>query len=325
MKIIQETTEFGLDMLRGLPIAYWHVLNKEPHKCIVKPGLKALYHLITPHVEETDKFHPSNPSSLYSHSRPKWTVNNWTPPPLKTIFEERSHGIDYILPNFNKPTVVINNKFSACWDEIKTRKAAKELNVSTSMDEILTLPMDLESHATAARYGQKSSYNGIKEVSLFHYSLPMLRKIIDLLSDKYQIIYIRPIEASKGYFTDHNLTFNPGDYELLENEYPDVYTIKEFMDNNKHIDFTIAQFILESMSTKHLSTLGGNCKVSAYFGGDVIMYQNRIWKEGHPKGNRGIFNTGSWLQLLSNANIVSLTTYESILEYIKNKWITDEN
>jgi len=323
--IIEETTEFGLDMLRGLPIANWHVENNKPHKCLVKPGLMSVYKLITPYVEETTKYHPNNPRSIYSHSRPSWTLQNWNPPPLKKIFEKRSHGIDYVLPNFKKPTVVINNKFSACWDEIKTRKAAKELNVSTSMDEILTLPTDLESHKIAVQYGQKAVYNGVKQVSLFHYSLPMLGKLIDLLSDKYQIVYIRPIEHSKGYFTDHNLTFDPGDYDYLEKNYPDVYTIKHFMDNNQHVNFTISQFILESTSSKHLTTLGGNCKISAYFGGDVLIYQNRIWKEGHGKGNRGIFNTDSWLKLLSNANIVSLTTYESILEYIKNKWLEYEN
>jgi len=321
MKIIEETTEFGLDIVRGLPIANWHVENNKPHKCLVKPGLTNMYKLITPHVEETTKYDISNPTSLYGYERPNWTVQGWSPPPLKKIFQERSHGIDYVLPKFDKPIVVINNKFSACWNERRARQAAKEFNISTSMQEIIALPTDLKPHELATRYGQKPAYNGISDVSLFHYSVPALGKMIDLLSEKYQIVYIRPIEQSKGYFLDHNLTFDPGDYEYLEKNYPDVYTIKHFMENNQHIDFTISQFILESMSSKHLTTLGGNCKISAYFGGDVLIYNAKIWKEGHDKGSRGISKSGSWLKLLSNANIVSLDTYESILKYIENEWL----
>ena len=162
MRIIRETTEFGLDMLRGLPVAYWHALHDQPHRCVVKPGLKSLYKLITPFVEESDNFHPINPPDIYKFERPKWTNEHWTPPPLQKIFQEKLHNINYTLPTFTKPTVVINNKFSACWDENNTRRVSNELNVSTSMDEILTLPIDLKSH-TVSRFLTKD----LKKIILY--------------------------------------------------------------------------------------------------------------------------------------------------------------
>ena len=323
MKIIEETTEFGLDMVRGLPITYYCVQNDIPHKCIVKPALENLYKLITPSVEVTKHFHPINPASLYSFTRPSWTEKNWTPPPLKKIFNKKNNNnIHYDIPEFSKPVIVINNKFSACWDENNVRHWQKEFNMTNDMEEIMLLPTDTKVHPTATKWGQRTTYNGIREVSLFHYSIPMLNELINLLSEKYQIVYIRPIEDSHEYFTDHNITWDPGDYDFLEKNHPGVYTIKEFLNKNDHMNFTFAQFALEALSDKHLSTLGGNCKVSAYFGGDVLIYKgSRIWHHGHPKGARQLFDTGSWLKHLSDANIVSLITYDDILDYVTNKWL----
>ena len=51
MKIIEEKTEFGLDIIRGLPKAYYYSKNNIPHKCIVKPKLKELYELVSNNVE----------------------------------------------------------------------------------------------------------------------------------------------------------------------------------------------------------------------------------------------------------------------------------
>ena len=81
--------------------------------------------------------------------------------------------------------------------------------------------------------------------------------------------------------------------------------------------------MLEATSDKHLSLVGGNCKLSSYFGGDVIIYMSEFWRHGHPngKGNRGIFKTDSWLKHLSGANIIQMNTYNDILNYIDERWV----
>ena len=106
MKTIRESTEFGLDMVRGLPTAYYYSKNKIPHKCIVKPALVDMYKLVSNNVVSSKEFVPKNPPTLYQYTRPHWTRNEWEPPPLKKMFKKK------IKVSFDKPTIVINNKFT---------------------------------------------------------------------------------------------------------------------------------------------------------------------------------------------------------------------
>ena len=293
--VIKETTEFGLDMIRGLPRAYWCAQNNIDHTVYVKPGLKSLYDLVSPSVKVSNTFIPNNPKEIYSYEGPKWanSKNGWEPPPLKKWFKNKI--------KFEKPTIVINNKFSYDWVEKDTFKAVEKLNLSLDKNPVLI-------HPTLCRNNDPQR----KLCSVFHYSLSFLSELIELLSDQYQIIYIRPYPESKGYFKDHNPVYDPGDYDLIHNKYPHVFTIKNLLEKSPDLDFNMAQLMLEATSDKHLTTLGGNCNVSAYFGGDVLIYQWEGWKYGHSKGNRGMFNTGSWLTKLSGANIISLVNYNEI-------------
>ena len=139
---------------------------------------------------------------------------------------------------------------------------------------------------------------------------------------KYQIIYISPILNHKDYFVDNNSSIPVNDFEFIEKNHPQVCTIKKFLkENNLTNSFNIAQFMLEATSEKHLTVIGGNAKISSYFGGDVLIYNWEGWFKGHGKGNREIWKSGSWLKRLSNANIVGLNTYQSILDYIEKNWI----
>ena len=113
------------------------------------------------------------------------------------------------------------------------------------------------------------------------------------------------------------------DYEFIERNYPYVYTIKQFLKERTDLttDYNIAQFMLEASSDKHLTLIGGNCKVSSYFGGDVIIYRWLGYRKHHRKGNRDIFKTDSWLKLLSGSNIICIETYNEILKYIDDNWL----
>ena len=296
MNIIREDTEFGLDMVRGLPRLYHCVKNNLKHQAFVKKDLMEMYKLFSDNVYEQDKWWPRNPDDLYSFERPEWTKSYWTPPPLQEMFKDKI--------KFDKPTLVINNKFVSELSLNATNRCLEQYpNLDLSMDTMI----------------EKNTF-----VSVSHYSLPFISKLVEKFSDKYQIIYISPIHE-KGYFTDLNPDLDVPDYEYIEENHPEVYTIKQHM-KDRDITYNIAQFELEATSDKHLSLLGGNCKVSAYFGGDVIIYLGEIWKYGSPnhrdgkKGERGIFKTGSWLRHLSGANIVQLNTYKDILEYTEKNW-----
>jgi hypothetical protein len=81
--------------------------------------------------------------------------------------------------------------------------------------------------------------------------------------------------------------------------------------------------MLMATSDKHITNVGGNAKVSSYFGGDVLIYRSDIWYYSSLKGKRKIWESGSWLKRLSNppSNIISYNTYNDILNHIENNWI----
>ncbi len=295
MKIVREQTEFGLDIIRGLPKAYYYSKNNIPHKCIVKPKLKELYELVSDNVEETANLRVYNPEDLYLYDGPSWSKTEWLPPPLKKLFKK------YL--KFDKPTIVINNKCTAEWIYKEAINTAKEFNLDINMDQIIKT-------------------TNTNKVSVNHYSLPMLKHLIELLSNKFKILYISPILDHKTYFVDNNVTIPFNDFDFIEKNYPQVYTIKQFLKETNLTDsFNLAQFMFEASSEKHLTVIGGNAKISSYFGGDVIIYRWEGWKKGHRKGNRDIFKSGSWLKRLSGANIIGLDNYNDILKYIKNNWL----
>tara|TARA_B100000073_G_scaffold242095_1_gene203083 strand:- start:1311 stop:2198 length:888 start_codon:yes stop_codon:yes gene_type:complete len=294
--IIREDTEFGLDMVRGLPRVNYCIENNLEHEVYVKPALMEMYRLLTDKVYKQTHWHPQNPNDLYQHERPNWTKSEWSPPPLKEMFKGKVE--------FDKPTIVINNKFISELSLNAVNRCLKEHpDIDLSMDAVIEMDTFC---------------------SMNHYSMQFISKLVEEFSDKYKIIYISPI-VGDNYFKDHQKILGVNDYEYLEKNHPEVYTIKEHM-KNRDVSYNIAQFELESTSEKHLSLIGGNCKVSSYFGGDVIIYMGEVWKYGSPvhhdgkKGERGIFKTGSWLRHLSGANIIQFNRYKDIFKYIKKEW-----
>ena len=294
MKVIHEHTEFGLDMIRGLPKAYYCTKNNIEHVCVVKPNLKELYSLVSNNIKEDARLTITNPDDIYRFEGPGFSKKEWLPPPLKDMFK------DYL--KFKKPTVVINNKCASDGSTKNIFNIAKKFNLKNDLEQILSLE-------------EKSCVN--------YYSIPMLSRIFDLLSNKYQILYIRPISTNKKYVKDNSKEIPFNDFEFIEDNYPQVYTIKKFLEDPlcPTNNFTLAQFMFEATSDKHLSTIGGNCKISSYFGGDVIIYQWDGWKLGSPRGKRPIFDSNSWLKKLSNANIIGMHNYNTILNYIEKNWI----
>ena len=292
MKYIKESTEFGLDMIRGLPRVWHAVQNNIEHQVHVKPGLKNLYELFTDNVVVKSDFVVNHPADLYNFERPDWTLSEWTPPPLKEMFKDKV--------GFDKPTIVINNK----WDgDLGPNDTNRFLNRYPDIDLSMDAMIQTDDGFT--------SFN--------HYSMEFIDKLVEKYSDKYKIIYISPIFGD-NYFKDHNRIIPVDDYGYIEKNHPKIYTIKEHM-KRKDISYNIAQFELEASSDKHLSVIGGNCKISSYFGGDVIIYMGAGYRYGEiQKGQRGIFKTGSWLRHLSGANIIQFNTYKDIFNYIGENW-----
>lgn len=108
MHIIKEFKEFTWDMIRGLPKAYYYHTKGEKVRVLCKPGLRELYYFADEVIEE-GRFEPYNDSLSYNKEAPQYALNEWTPPPLKDHFGGKI--------NFNKPVVVVQNKYALEWSQ----------------------------------------------------------------------------------------------------------------------------------------------------------------------------------------------------------------
>jgi hypothetical protein len=73
--------------------------------------------------------------------------------------------------------------------------------------------------------------------------------------------------------------------------------------------------MLLANSDKHI-TPAGDAVIPCYFGGDVLIYNcpNCI------SSNRGVWKTGTWMEKLSNANIISFNNYNDLLNKAIELW-----
>lgn len=121
------------------------------------------------------------------------------------------------------------------------------------------------------------------------FDLNFLETALDLLVDKYQVIYIRPRGTERGYSSDGAEFLPINDYELIYDNYPEVITIEQLLqryrdENNLTEDFNLFQFMVHANSEKFLSVAGGNSVLSSYFGGINIVYEKMGNLERMSKG-----------------------------------------
>jgi len=132
----------------------------------------------------------------------------------------------------------------------------------------------------------------------------------------YQIIYIRPNKGLKDYYTDDNDILEFKDYELINEKHPEIYTIEDMLKENPDLDYNSCQFALHSTSTKHISPSGGNACLSAYFGGDLLIFDTYCITGPL----RGIWKTDSWLKDLGGSKIYGFSEYNNLINKAKELW-----
>ncbi len=130
MKIVEEFHEFTWDMIRSLPMCYYNYKNNIPQKLRCKPGLSDVYYFVN-NIEELDRFDAFNNNISYNHAPPFYTMYEWEPPPLK------EHYLNKEKLEFDKPTVVIQNKFSLEWNSGPFNYFSEEF-----LDTLFTLLQD---------------------------------------------------------------------------------------------------------------------------------------------------------------------------------------
>jgi hypothetical protein len=141
--------------------------------------------------------------------------------------------------------------------------------------------------------------------------------IFSNFKQKYQILYIRPALNTANYFMDQNEILKFNDYEFIADKHPQIITIYDLLDKHPNLDFNTLQFAMHAASDKHISASGGNACLSAYFKGDLIIYDTINEVPG--RSLRGIWQTNSWLELLSGSNITTANNYKQLLNIINEK------
>ena len=259
--IIQELNEFTWDMVRALPRVQAQLDKGESVTVECKPGLETLYKQFTNSVIVVDRFEELNDTSTYNHSRPPFTLADWSPPNLKDRWK------DYL--KYDKPVIVIQNKYTKEWG------------------------------------GGPHNY----------FPIEFLDALFNKFKQTHQIIYIRPIPNLKDYFVDDNEMVPFLDYELIEEKHPEVITIQEVLASHPELDYNSAQFAIHATSNKHISTSGGNACISAYFGGDLFIYDRYC-----PGGLRGIWQTNSWLKDISGSKVYGYSNLEELYHKLINNY-----
>jgi len=151
---------------------------------------------------------------------------------------------------------------------------------------------------------------------LFNYfDADTLDKLIDMFKTDYQIIYIKPFYENSNMTKDTlQKTVDIGDNRILD-KHKEVLTIEELFNKGDYKSYNELQFKILANSEHHISP-AGDCVIPAYFGGDLLIYN-------HPNcnsTNRGVWKTGSWLKLLSGANIYGFNDYNQLIDKSIELW-----
>lgn len=155
-----------------------------------------------------------------------------------------------------------------------------------------------------------NKYNIEWDASPINYiSLEVLDQIIKKYTNKYQIIYNRPL--SNQIVTDNSEINDLGDHEWLKTNHPEVLLFNDLYEENKKgvHNFNHLQLMVYANSDHFISVHGGTGAFASYFGGTNIILSK--------KGVEHELNEFSTIiPQLSGARILHAKTETEILDYM---------
>jgi len=107
-------------------------------------------------------------------------------------------------------------------------------------------------------------------------SVPDLLKLLQILTPRYQVVYVRP--RSSDIVNDHQSILEFGDLEAIQSHFPDVLTIQQLHVDHRELSFNELQMRLFANCDRFVSVLGGSSYLASYFGGTNIVYAREGWK-----------------------------------------------
>lgn len=143
--------------------------------------------------------------------------------------------------------------------------------------------------------------------------LPTLDKLFTSLKKDYQIVYLN-LNHDERYF-DHLPPIEFNDQEVLNN-HPEILTFKELQ--QKYNQYTINELQLRIFAgcEKYISSNGGQLILSAYFGGENIIFSKES-REHDPNVN----SFYRWYDKLGNGTFHQVNNYTDLLKIVEDKWV----
>jgi hypothetical protein len=143
-----------------------------------------------------------------------------------------------------------------------------------------------------------------------------LDKLFNLLSDKYQIVYLN-LNHDSRYF-DHLPPLEFNDKEVL-NKYKNILTFESLNVMYPELTINELQCRIFSNCTKYISSNGGQLILSAYFGGENIIFSKKC-NELTPEIN----SFYRWYDKLGNGLFHHVDNYNDLISLVKEKWVDEQ-
>jgi glycosyltransferase involved in cell wall biosynthesis len=140
-----------------------------------------------------------------------------------------------------------------------------------------------------------------------------LDKLFGMLSNEYQIVYIN-LNKGEKYF-DGALPMKLNDDEVL-NKYPNVYSLYDLLEMYPNISINELQLRVFANCSKYISSNGGQLILSAYFGGENIIF-SKTCRELNPNVN----SFYKWYHKLGDGVFQHVDNYDDLIELVRQKWV----
>jgi len=145
-----------------------------------------------------------------------------------------------------------------------------------------------------------------------HFSVPVLRDMLDYLTPRYTVLYRRhtPKALMDKPEQDHPFGLKLNEKKMIRRVYPEVLFYEDFEDAlDDPEDSNLLFFGLMSLSKRFLTAQGGNAVVGSYFGGTNIILI---------KGGRELYHGDyGYFHRFSNATVIETRADAAFLRELK--------
>jgi glycosyltransferase involved in cell wall biosynthesis len=145
-------------------------------------------------------------------------------------------------------------------------------------------------------------------------NLETLSKLFDMLQDDYQVVYIN-IKGNPKYYDKGVDALNLGDDELLK-KYPKIITMNHLKDEFPELTYNEIQCRVFANCEKYISSNGGQLILSAYFGGENIIFSKKS-REHDPEVN----SFYRWYHKFGGGIFNHVKEEGKLLKLVREKWV----